>query len=397
MSVYDHRDRPAYMNDGAEPHYCKNPHILQWWTPSHDEVLAKQIEEEQWVWYWDITDKIVAVTEPDIIEIWKLVDPLCSKYAWYNVLMYFAIARADKVGLAKAIRQPQWKVCPLCNHRFVEDSLPYPLIRRLGIEQLDFCAPCLRDTVLQNTGDETLPREAVLSYIRDLADVIERVPPQGFGEGIGDLWDLATEERLAILQVLWRKPSIGRVKELFGSWLKALIEAGVLEDGTRRTSRGTQCLAKDGHVCLSLGEKTIDDFLSSRGIAHGREPPYPEGELRADFLVDGVLVEYFGLKGDPDYDTKTKRKQRICRKHGIRLISVYPSDLVSTRKLEAKLLRGFALESAGARSQRQLQRRDREHSETLGDGWTGDSELVIAGSGSHEEKAREAMRDGNAE
>jgi hypothetical protein len=194
---------------------------------------------------------------------------------------------------------------------------------------------------LQNTGDETLSREAVLSYIQDLAEVIERVPPQGFGEGVGDLWGLTTEERLAILQVLRRKSSVGRVKELFGSWLKALIEAGVLEDGIRRTSRGTQCLAKDGHVCLSLGEKTVDDFLSSRGIAHEREPPYPEGELRADFLVNGALVEYFGLKGDPDYDAKTWRKQRICRKHGIRLISVYPDDLVSKRKLEAKLLRGL--------------------------------------------------------
>ena len=86
MSIYDHRDRPAYTNDGAQPHYCKNPHILQWWTPSHDKVLAKQIKKEQWVWYWDVTDKIVAITDPDIIEICKLVDPLCSKYALGAVL-----------------------------------------------------------------------------------------------------------------------------------------------------------------------------------------------------------------------------------------------------------------------------------------------------------------------
>jgi hypothetical protein len=189
------------------------------------------------------------------------------------------------------------------------------------------------------TGDETLSRVAVLSYIRDLAEVTERVPPQGFGEGIGDLHGLATEERLAILQVLGRKPSIGRVKEVFGSWLAALIEAGVLEDGTRRTSRGTQCVARDGHVCLSLGEKTIDDFLTARGIVHEKEPRYPEGDLRADFLVGDVLIEYFGLKGEPSYDAKTRRKQRMCMKHGIHLVSLYPSDLANTRKLEAKLLR----------------------------------------------------------
>jgi len=110
------------------------------------------------------------------------------------------------------------------------------------------------------------------------------------------------------------------VKTLFGSWLKALIEAEVLEDGARRTSRGTQCLAKDGHVCLSLGEKTIDDLLHSHGITHEKEYPYPERDFRADFLVDGVFIEYFGLTGDPDYDAKTRLKQRICKKHEIKLI-----------------------------------------------------------------------------
>ena len=202
MSIYDHRDRPAYTNVEAEPHYSKNPHILQWWTPSHDEVLAKQIEKEQWVWYWDIIDKIVAVTDPDIIEIWKLVDPLCSKYAWYNVLMYFAIARANELGLTRAIRQPQWKVCLLCQQRFVEDSLPYWAVRRLGIEQLDFCEPCLSSTTVQHSGNDELVREKVLDYLRDLTETLQRVPPQGFGEGIDDLQGLSTQERLAILQVL---------------------------------------------------------------------------------------------------------------------------------------------------------------------------------------------------
>lgn len=307
----------------------------------HDEAIAKQIEKEQWQWYWGITDEIRAITPKDIIEIWRLVDPLCSQYAWYNVIMNFAVARAQKLSLTKAIREPQWKVCLLCQQRFVEDSLPYWAVRRLGIDQLDFCEPCLSSTTVQYSGDDELSREKALDYLRDLTETLQRVPPQGFGEGIGDLQGLSTQERLAILQVLRRKPTVRRVKELFGTWLEALTEAGVLEDGTRRTSRGTQCMAKDGHICLSLGEKTIDDFLYSRGIPHDIEPSYPEGNFRADFIVDGVLIEYFGLKGDPDYDAKTKLKQRICRKHGIKLIAVYPSDLVSTKRLEAKLLRGL--------------------------------------------------------
>jgi len=171
--------------------------------------------------------------------------------------------------------------------------------------------------------------------------MLQRVPNQDYEEGVEDLHGLDFEERLAVLQLLKQKPTVHRVKVLFGSWLNALVEAGVLEDGTRRTSRGTQCIAKDGHVCLSLGEKTTDDFLYRYGIPHEKEPRYPERNFRGDFLVNGIFIEYFGLKGDPDYDAKTRLKQGICNKHGIELVSVYPKDLVSLKELERKLLGGL--------------------------------------------------------
>lgn len=341
MSIYDHRNKPAYQNFTAKRSYCKNPHILKWWTPAHDELIASQIDKDQWLWYWGITDEIVAATPPETIQAWQETDPLCSKYAWYNVLMYFAASRAEVLGLTKQIRKPKRKTCPLCNNGFVEDSLPVPLVRRLGIDHLDFCAPCLRDTVLQGSGSDSLTKEEVLTYLQDLSNVLQRVPNQNYGEGIEDLHGLDLQERLAVLQLLKRKPTVHRVKELFGSWLNALVEAGVLEDGTRRTSRGTQCIARDGHVCLSLGEKTIDDLLSSHGIPHEKESRYPEENFRGDFSVNGVLIEYFGLKGDPDYDAKTRLKQRICRRYGIRLISIYPSDIVSLKRLKRKLLGGL--------------------------------------------------------
>jgi hypothetical protein len=194
----------------------------------------------------------------------------------------------------------------------------------------------LREALFQ--GADTLTKQEVLEYLQDLAEVLQRVPNQNFGEGVDDLHGLDYQERLALLQVLKRKPTVKRVKDLFGSWLKALVEAEILEEGTRRTSRGTQCLAKDGHVCLSLGEKTIDDFLYNHEIVHQKEPSYPERNFRADFLVDDIFIEYFGLKGNPEYDAKTQLKQRICRKHGIQLISIYPSDLISEKKLRRKLL-----------------------------------------------------------
>ena len=338
MSIYDYRNRPAYGLFKTEPHYSKNRHILKWWTPDHDELLGAQIARWQWVWYWNITDEIVKITPPATIESWKKADPLCSKFAWYNILMYFAAARAEQLGLTKAIRHPQKKACLLCKKRFIEDSLPMPLIERLGIDRLEFCAPCLRDTVLQGSGNDSASERDILKYLQDLGSLIERVPPQNFGEGTTDLLDMQSTERVALLKLLRDKPSVKCVKAVFGSWLNALMQAGILEDGTRKTSRGIQCIAKDGHVCLSLGEKTIDDFLFLSGNPHDKEPRYPEGNYRGDFRVGNTFIEYFGLAGDAEYDTKTKKKIGICRKYGIALIAIYPQDLVSQKQLESKLL-----------------------------------------------------------
>lgn len=73
---------------------------------------------------------------------WKEKDPLCKDYAWYNILMYYAISRAKRKGFLKEIKKPNWKNCHLCNHRFLENSLPYPLIQKIGIHNIDFCSPC---------------------------------------------------------------------------------------------------------------------------------------------------------------------------------------------------------------------------------------------------------------
>jgi hypothetical protein len=209
-------------------------------------------------------------------------------------------------------------------------------IERLGIDKLDFCAPCLSATIFSRTGS-TLSDKAILKYLQDLALLIGRVPTQNFGEGVTDLRWLNSKEILALLELLRNKPTVERVKSVFGSWLNALIQAGVLEDGTMKTSRGTHTIAKDGHVCLSLGEKTIDDYLSLHGIHHEKEPRYPDGNYRGDFKVGTIFIEFFGLTGNPDYDAKTKEKILLCKRHNISLIAIYPQDLVSQKKLESKL------------------------------------------------------------
>jgi hypothetical protein len=343
---YDRRLRTNRGHVLEEAEHSRNPHILKWWTPSHDELLASRIQEQQWDWADRICHQIVEMTPEHLIETWKVEDPLCATRGWYNPLYDFAMSRAQRLGLTKTIRGPERKLCPLCGCWFLEDSLPHALIQRLGIDRVDFCAPCLKATVPQQTGNDSLPREDVLAYLRALTDALQRVPSQGFGEGLDDLRDLTTRERVALLKLLQRKPTVRRVKELFGSWFEALMEAGVLEDDARRLSRGTQCLARDGHLCHSLGEKTIDDTLFALGIPHEKEVDYPEGGFRADFDVNGVLIEYFGLSGDADYDAKTRAKQGICVTHGIKLISLFPSDLAGPEKLRSKLVKGLRLDES---------------------------------------------------
>lgn len=356
-SVYDHRDKSAYGDGKVDPRYCENPFILKWWTAAHDQLLARRIKEDQWIWDAGVHEHIVAMSPPEAISAWKAEDPICStytgganvpggrfgfRYAWYGVLTQFARSRAETLGLTNAIRKPEQRRCPLCGQVFVEDSLPEPLVRRLGINHIDFCSPCLTATIFNN-GSETASKEEIKSHLRKMADLLQRIPPQDFGGGMQDIRDMSTDERLAVLRELRQKPSAGRVKELFGSWFKALIDAELLENDARRVSLGTQCLARDGHTCLSLGEKTIDDLLHALGIPHEREPAYPVGNFRADFLVNGVFIEYFGLAGDATYDAKSEEKRKLCQAHGIKLIAILPKDLVSSKKLESMLLAGLEL------------------------------------------------------
>jgi hypothetical protein len=101
--------------------------------------------------------------------------------------------------------------------------------------------------------------------------------------------------------------------------------------------RGTQCLARDGHLCFSLGEKTVDDLLSELGLSHEKEPRYPQSTLRADFLVGDTYVEFLGLKGDLGYDEKTTTKKQLCKAADLPLLLIEPKDLMNRKSLVRKI------------------------------------------------------------
>ena len=136
--------------------------------------------------------------------------------------------------------------------------------------------------------------------------------------------------RIPVKKEVWRlyKPA----RKYFGTWNNA-IEAAGFEPNPVMFAKHQ--IANDGHICDSVAEKIIDDYLFEKGISHERNVPYPEGEYTADFKVGNKLIEYFGLAGEHKrYDELRKIKQRIVKSYNLSFAEIYPNNLYPTNKLE---------------------------------------------------------------
>jgi hypothetical protein len=310
-----------------------NEYILSWWSAAHDDLLKQDIALDGWRWYPSVA-AIENLTPKKALLQWQREDPKCLPRHSSEVLVEFARARAASQGYTRDI---QWSAdardCAVCGEKFLPKH-HWQLLQGAKHVIGAVCQSCVH--LALKSGSIRASREEVLVYLKELTTALGRVPHQGFGD-YNDLPILDETNVVQVMRTLRQKPSEMLVKGLFGSWLAALVEAGVLEGGVRRTFFGTQCLAKDGHVCLSMAEKTIDDLLTEMGIAHDKEVPYPEGGYRCDFVSQGVFIEYFGLAGDADYDEKTQAKQKLCKRLGLKLIAIYPEDLSSGSNLKKKL------------------------------------------------------------
>jgi hypothetical protein len=334
-----------------DPSWSTNKFILNWWKDEFDEYLVSLVDKYHWLWegYFNL-DYILTKIDNNIIKYWQSSDPLCQKYAWYNILCGFCRSRLFCKGILKRIRKAEVFNCALCKEDFIETSIWYSRAKRMTIEQLDFCDQCASlfmfgDLARKLTAKESSalidfsfkqPTDLKLiaalkndssDYLSKLFQSINRIPMNNFGKNFQDYHGISTKNRLAIYHLFLNRPPHKVIVQIYGSWIAALIEANILENGAIKTERGIRCLAHDGHECNSIGEKTIDDFLFSYGIAHKKEPNYPEGNYRGDFLIGQTMVEYFGLAGEKSYDEKIKLKRQICKNVGIELIEIFPSDL----------------------------------------------------------------------
>jgi DNA helicase IV len=94
-----------------------------------------------------------------------------------------------------------------------------------------------------------------------------------------------------------------------------------------------------GEYVKSYGEKLIADFLFEHDVPYKYERNYWWNGInyRPDFTIfltpeSGVIVEYFGLAGDPDYDEMSKQKRAYwSNEQDWKLVEFSPSDINPAR------------------------------------------------------------------
>ena len=91
----------------------------------------------------------------------------------------------------------------------------------------------------------------------------------------------------------------------------------------------------DGKRVKSFGEKVIANFLFEHNIKYRYERNFRWNSVNYHFTIStgnnrGVVIEYFGLVGDPDYDAISGEKHNYWRnKPDWRLLEFFPDDLRS--------------------------------------------------------------------
>ncbi len=173
---------------------------------------------------------------------------------------------------------------------------------------------------------ESYTREKLLKIIKNTAKKLKRVP---------------------VRREFWGGVDKACVR-LFGSWNKAVSEAGFTPNRSHDDKMYKRIISKaiDGHLCDSVSEVLIDNWLYKNKIPHKKDVHYPETNHKADWQIifkkRKIFVEYFGLANDsPRYDRSIKEKEMMCKKQNIFLIAIYPKDLYPKTYLENNLKNKF--------------------------------------------------------
>jgi hypothetical protein len=335
-----------------------HPVWSRYWDARCDDIVAELGSRFGWNAFKEAADGIAAYWGPKRLARFEAetrglkeeMNILGSEGVYNSLLDLYCEARRRQLGVVGP--EPTTKSCVECRHAFREDSIPPSLARRCGYH-MDFCRECLESTfyrlIYSQRDEQVTSRDEMISRLVALCNALELIPTSTFMKSLKLSPEFSAQKAQRIIRALRRLPLYSSYTQVFGSWLKALIVSGVLSDAVMRTPRGYKTVATDGHECLSLAERTIDEWLYSNNIQHEREPHYPfhpdlnpnEG-LRADWRAGSYYVEYFGMLEDMEYYAKAELKAKLAMATRIQLVAVLPGDMLDLDRRLAILLRGKA-------------------------------------------------------
>lgn len=113
----------------------------------------------------------------------------------------------------------------------------------------------------------------------------------------------------------------------------------------------------DDRYLKSRGEKLIADFLFENSVDYKYEYNFPWGSrtYKPDFTLfktnsTGVVIEYFGLAGESDYDAQMEEKKKYwSSRPDWELISLYPNDFARASSVGIDQVLGERLVKAGVK------------------------------------------------
>lgn len=303
--------------------------VDRYWTNKDTSTLKNMLEEHRWE-AWKYLVKATFLDRQTKLLIKK--ELINHDIEWNYISLSYIVYKMQQLNIPKP--EPKIKNCKYCNSKFFE-------INSIGLFNWKYCHKCTL-SAYRGAYKRIKSREEMIKDLRKLVEKLGFIPPKTYMKGGSPSTLLRTISKDKIEKIFPIMVEIlpSEAYDLeFGSWLKALIESGVLRDDAREGTFGYMCLAKDGHECLSLAEKIIDDWLSDNQFSHIIEPYYPyddelnpSGGLRADWQIDDILIEFFGLTGQSEYDEKTQIKIKLAKKHKVKLITIFPEDLYNLDK-----------------------------------------------------------------
>ncbi|MEK9135307.1 MAG: hypothetical protein AAB451_03375 [Patescibacteria group bacterium] len=219
-----------------------------------------------------------------------------------------AIVNNKKCLKGHAKIKPKLKICTECGEKYKKNT-----------NNIKYCS-----LVCRRKAEWYTPKD-LLGIIRNAVQKLKRTPARRELKNIND-----------------------SCRKVFGSWNNAVLAAGFTPNRSHdnRMYKRADAKAFDGHLCDSISELLIDNWLYKNNIPHERDAHYPETHHKADWEISlgsqKIFVEYFGLANDsPRYDRAVKEKMGLCNKHKISLISIYPKDIYPKIFLEENLKNKF--------------------------------------------------------